>query len=84
MTDKPRRGRPRTPERLAMDAAGIGTDWSERTRARYLRSWRLLNALEGREAARAAMVASSRPNGSMNVAKFERLADAALMTWIED
>ena len=53
-------------------------DWSKQTQYRYIRAYRTLTACEGEAAAKAAVSASTRPNGGVNVSAFERQAELAI------
>lgn len=69
-------GRPQAPELVV--ARNMFPDASERTRARWARAARLFDkALIDRADKAQAMQACTRPNGSFNFAKFERIAEAA-------
>jgi hypothetical protein len=74
-------GRPLEPARAA--TRNLFREWSERTFATYWRATKILTALEGREGCLAAIKQATRPNGSLNVAKLERLADTAIVRYTE-
>ncbi|OBI53596.1 hypothetical protein [Mycobacterium sp. E787] len=56
----------------------------ERTMQTYVAAMAMLGAFADHDAFAAALAAATRPNGSLNVSKLRRLADAALMGAIED
>lgn len=60
------------------------SDMSDRAFATYWRAYQLL-ALYGADGEqRAAVAASTRPNGSFNVSKYAKMADAAVMRYVLD
>ncbi len=63
------------------------SDWSERTFSTYYRAHRQLAALEEfgaitHEEHRRLMALSHRPNGSVNVSKFARIAEDRASMWV--
>jgi hypothetical protein len=59
-------------------------DWSARTIARFWRASRIIAGSGGQDALMAAVQRCTRPNGTINVAAFEREADRAIMQWVHD
>jgi hypothetical protein len=53
--------------------------YSKRTLARYIAATKTLNATGGPDAVKDAVLKASRPNGSLNIAAYERWADSALL-----
>ena len=72
-----RAGRP--PEPFAQTMRSLGYDSSERTLRRQTRAMQLLGEFGD---TRAAITEAMRPCGGLNVSKLERLADAAVMTYV--
>jgi hypothetical protein len=76
-------GRPwSNPKIQATRQSGLAAEWSPRTLARYVRAWDILDELG--EDFGAAVAAATRANGTINVSRFERIADAALMKAVLD
>lgn len=74
------RGRPADPYRA--HTRKLLSDMSERSFATYWRAMRTLQELEGSEGCEAAIQQATRANGTVNVSKFARLADAAVMRYV--
>ncbi|HUO40191.1 MAG TPA: hypothetical protein VMU34_21130 [Mycobacterium sp.] len=55
---------------------------SDRTFDTWWSAFRTIGDLWGRDALKAAILAATRPNGSVNVAKFKRAADMAVMRYV--
>jgi len=78
-----RPGRPPSQAR-AMVKEILGSDFgSPRTFSRYWTAYRLLAELGGQEALQTANAKATRPNGSINVAAFEREALRALLQAVD-
>ena len=74
-------GRPRD----ALRAALVDDTWSERTKSTYYAGLqRLFNAeaagcsIDAQQTAEALLAESTRPNGTVNVSRFRRIADEAI------
>lgn len=77
-------GRPRSPS-LDLWRQMFGEDWSERTIARFDAAMRKLDSareISGRDESSEAIVLATRPNGTVNVSKLLRVADARLIAAI--
>lgn len=59
-------------------------EWSDRTFATYWRAWQILFSACGVDVMREALRAAVRPNGSINVSKFARIADRELMIAVDE
>jgi hypothetical protein len=80
-----RAGRPRRARDPMLEQ--LYAEWSPRTAARHEHAWEVLctvQAARGDECLTDAVARTTRPNGSINVSKFERFADAALMRAVMD
>ncbi len=77
-----RRPGPKPSEARASWAAILGEDWaSERTISRHWSAMKMLWDVGGD--ARAALTAATRPNGTVNVAEFERQAWSTVFAFVE-
>lgn len=76
-------GRPADPFRVKMRSL-MADSMSDRTFARYWRAYGILRELCSTGDVEAAIREATRPNGSFNVSKFERIADRAIMTALGD
>lgn len=74
-------GRPRDRGKAEM-VDRMFSEWSPRTRSRWLSAARTLKTFASPADAAAAQAACVRPGGSMNVSKLVRLADAAVMAYV--
>lgn len=74
-------GPPRSAKRRAAESIGLLSDWSPRTGAKYLAAWNLLDEIG--EDLKVYIPLATRPNGTLNVSKLERLAHKALFRDLE-